>query len=79
MNTELLKSRVKGRVVFRYFVADQLVYACDDGFCFPVPIEDTRNGDASPPIFNASDKAIYFMRWIRKHMENLHFADAAGF
>lgn len=27
----LLKTRVKGGVRFRYFVADELVYACDDG------------------------------------------------
>jgi len=33
-------------------------------FTFPVPIEDTGDG-----TFNAEDKAIYFMRYIRKYLE----------
>ena len=35
-------------------------------FVFPVPIEDT--GDAT---FKVTDKAILFMRYIRKHLETL--------
>ena len=35
-------------------------------FVFPVPVEDI--GDAT---FNARDKALLFMRYIRKHLDNL--------
>ncbi len=37
----------------------------DSIFTFPVPIEDTGDGQ-----FNAEDKAILFMRYIRKELEN---------
>lgn len=37
-----------------------------ENFVFPVPIEDT--GDAT---FKSSDTGIYFMRYIRKHLETL--------
>jgi hypothetical protein len=35
-------------------------------FEFPVPIDDTGTG-----VFLANDKAIIFMRWIRKHLAYL--------
>lgn len=35
-------------------------------FIFPVPIDDTGDGQ-----FNAEDKALIFMRYIRKHVEAL--------
>lgn len=35
-------------------------------FQFPVPIKDT--GDA---VFKDKDKALLFMRYIRKHIENI--------
>ncbi len=35
-------------------------------FQFPVPIEDCGDGQ-----FNVEDKAILFMRYIRKHLENI--------
>lgn len=38
----------------------------DSIFVFPVPIDDTGEGQ-----FNAEDKAILFMRYIRKQLENL--------
>lgn len=40
-------------------------------FLFPVPISDT--GTAT---FNAMDKAIIFMRWIRKHADAIKEAKA---
>lgn len=60
-----LTSRVSsGKVVkFMHYQSGNLWYRCEDGFEFPVPLEDT--GTAS---FNAEDKAIMFMKWIRKHM-----------
>jgi hypothetical protein len=38
-------------------------------FEFPVPIEDTAGAR-----FLRSDKGIFFMRWIRKHIEFLNTA-----
>ena len=57
---------VKGKVKFMYYRKDNLYYRTDNGFVFPVPVSDT--GDAS---FLAEDKAILFMRYIRKEMDNM--------
>lgn len=35
-------------------------------FDFPVPIDDSGGGE-----FGKSEKAVYLMRWIRKHIEYL--------
>jgi hypothetical protein len=45
-------------------IEGELWYATSDGFKFPVPIADVRTG-----VFNAEDKAILFMRWIRKQID----------
>jgi hypothetical protein len=58
-----LADRVKGKVTFSHFTLSELWYKTDDGFEFPVHIDDTGNG-----IYMAEDKAIYFMRFIRSHM-----------
>jgi predicted GTPase len=55
---------VKGKKVnFVGYRKMNLYYETECGFRFPVPIEDT--GDAT---FMASDKAMFFMRYIRKQM-----------
>lgn len=61
-----LKSMVgTGKVVnFQYYRDNSLWYSTEDGFVFPVPIEDIGNA-----TFKAQDKAILFMRYIRKHLE----------
>lgn len=51
-------------VKFLYYRAKELWYETELGFKFPVPIDDT--GEAT---FLASDKAMLFMRYIRKHMD----------
>lgn len=61
-----LKSRVKGQVNFAHYQDGNLFYRCDDGFEFPVPLTDC--GSAR---FPAQEKAMLFMRWIRKHMSLL--------
>lgn len=63
-----LKEEVKSgkKVKFLYYWTGKLWYQTESGFKFPVPIEDT--GDAQ---FLAEDKAILFMRWIRKHKDEL--------
>lgn len=62
-----LKDHVKGKVRFQYFRDGNLFYKTDTGLLFPVPVEDTGKG-----IFQAEDSGIYFMRYIRKHLETLN-------
>jgi len=60
-----LKEHIKGYVTFLHYKEKELWYITSETqFTFPVPIEDC--GTAT---FFASDKAILFMRYIRKHME----------
>lgn len=64
-----ITSLVNKRIVhFQFYRKGFLYYniSGDEEFLFPVPIEDT--GDAT---FKASDPAIYFMRYIRKHLDTL--------
>jgi hypothetical protein len=59
------------KVTFLFYRQRELWYRTDDGFEFPVPIEDTGDG-----VFLASDKAMMFMRYIRKHIKYLEDARA---
>jgi len=63
-----IKDLVKGTVVrFVRYRAGNLYYeVIDKNFEFPVPIEDC--GEAT---FPAEEKAMLFMRYIRKHLEVL--------
>jgi hypothetical protein len=63
-----LKDLVKDgkKVHFMFYRKMELWYKTDDGFEFPVPIEDIGDG-----IFLNEDKAMLFMRYIRKHLENI--------
>jgi len=62
-----IKDLVKDKKVrFSFYRQKELWYTTDDGFEFPVPITDA--GDA---VFLAEDKAIYFMRYIRKQLANI--------
>jgi hypothetical protein len=51
------------KVRFLHYQDKELWYVTECGFEFPVPISDTGSG-----IFLPEDKAIAFMRWIRKHI-----------
>lgn len=81
---ETLRSRVSGRVRFSFFRDGALWYRCDDGWEFPVPVSDTGNTQGASPTFLPDDKAIVFMRWIRRAMareeeaRNEAAAEAAG-
>jgi len=68
MINSFIKEEVKSnkRVKFIFYRAKNLWYETESGFPFPVPLEDI--GDAT---FMAEDKAILFMRYIRKHKELL--------
>lgn len=59
-----LKECIQGTVKFQFYRCSELHYRCKNGFTFIVPISDTD--DAS---FNAEDKGIFFMRWIKKALD----------
>lgn len=60
-----IKDHVKGVVKFQYYRDGMLFYETSETkFLFPVPISDI-----GPATFMAEDKAMLFMRWIRKFME----------
>lgn len=55
---------VKGRSKFQFYREGNLYYETDTGLTFPIPIVDTAGA-----TFLAEDKSMFFMRWIRKHLE----------
>jgi hypothetical protein len=61
-----LKDMVSGGklVTFTHYFDGNLWYKTEDNFNFPVPVSDI--GTAT---FMASDRAMLFMRYIRKHLE----------
>jgi hypothetical protein len=69
INADLLKSRVKEPVHFSFFRDGALWYTCADGWTFPIPVRDTDNAQGASPTFNAEEKGILLMKWIRKAME----------
>ena len=60
------------KVRFLRYKMGELWYATENGFEFPVPISDCGDG-----TFLAEDKAILFMRYIRKHLAYLEEAKRA--
>lgn len=69
-NNKSLPQMVKNnKVNFVFYKEENLWYEINVDnqiLQFPVPTSDTGNG-----IFLASDKATLFMRYIKKHLENL--------
>jgi hypothetical protein len=68
LNTRTLKEMVQNnqKVAFQFYRDGQLWYATECSFEFPVPISEAGNA-----TFFAEDKAILFMRYLRRHMEYL--------
>lgn len=66
-----IKDMVKDskKVVFTRFKEGELWYRTEYGFEFPVPVEDTGTATFLP-----EDKAMLFMRYIRKHIAFLEKA-----
>jgi hypothetical protein len=66
-----IKDMVKDnkQVTFVHFKEGELWYRTDDGFEFPVPVADVGNA-----TMLAKDKALLFMRYIRKHLDMLNEA-----
>jgi len=61
-----LKEHVLGPCTFQYYRQGNLMYKTATGLEFPIPVLDTNDA-----TFKAEDKGIFFMRWIRKHLETL--------
>jgi hypothetical protein len=63
-----IKEMVAGnrQVRFTRYRDGELWYITDDGFEFPVPVADIGNA-----TFLAQDKALLFMRYIRKHLQSI--------
>jgi hypothetical protein len=68
-----IKDMVKDnkKVSFVFYREGELWYKTECGFQFSVPINDV----GSAAMLN-EDKAILYMRWIRKHMEAIEKAKA---
>lgn len=60
------------RVEFLFYKHGELWYTIDGEFEFPVPVADAGDG-----TFLVKDKAILFMRYIRKHLENIEAGKSA--
>lgn len=58
------------KVSFSYYKDSELWYETQDGFLFPVPTSDIGNA-----TFLKEDKAILFMRYIKKHIDVLEKKD----
>jgi len=66
--THTIKEIIKDHVAHLKFIQDgkayyEVVVDMGTSYEFPIPINDMGTG-----IFNRDDKAILFMRWIRKAM-----------
>lgn len=68
MNIKDMVSNNK-QVKFLRYQKKELWYVTECGFEFPVPIEDTGDG-----AFKNEDKAMLFMRWIRKQVDAINSA-----
>lgn len=67
-----IKDHIQGRCRFAYYRDGALWYRTETNFIFPVPIEDIGNA-----TFLDEDKAMLFMRYIRKHMAALEIAQGS--
>lgn len=61
-----LKEMIRGKVKFDFYRDGNLYYRTENNLLFPVPVSDT--GTAT---FLAEDKAILFMRYIRKFIVSM--------
>lgn len=61
------------KVKFKFYRDGYLWYATDCDFEFPVPISDIGNA-----TFLCEDRAMLFMRYIRKHLDLIAEAKAVN-
>jgi len=62
--SDLVKDNKKVR--FSHYRDGEFFYTTDDGFTFPVPLDDITGNKVT---LLAEDKALLFMRWIRKYID----------
>lgn len=65
--TYTVKDCINGPVKFQFYRSGVLYYKCANGFVFEVPVTDTNDA-----VFKDEDKGIFFMRWIRKALDQLN-------
>ena len=68
-----VKEHVMGRSYFQFYKQGNLYYKTDTGVEFHIPISDTNDA-----TFEAEDKSIFFMRWIRKTLEMLSSVETSA-
>ncbi len=61
-----IKEHIKGEVEFQFYKEGSLYYKTQSGITFEVPVNE-----AGTATFLAKDKAMLFMRYIRKHLEHM--------
>ena len=67
-NVKLIDVVKDNKVVrFAYFRDGEFWYECEDGLLFPISLAEATAGRAT---FLAQDKAIYFMRWIKRYLDS---------
>lgn len=66
MTALTLKDHIQGKVVFEFYRDGNLWYKTSTNLSFPVPISDTQTA-----VFPAQEKGIFFMRWIRKFLNEV--------
>jgi hypothetical protein len=54
---------------FSHFVNSELWYEAENGFLFPV-----TTYDAGTARFNAEEKSVLLMRWVRQHLKKIEEA-----
>lgn len=54
------------KVYFSFYRDGELWYKAENGFEFPIPPDDMKGA-----IFKAEDKSLYFMRFMKKHLDFL--------
>ncbi len=66
--TDLVRGEQK--VKFSYYKDREFWYQHENGFIFPIPLSDVDDASSKPTLL-AEDKAMFFMRWIRKYIAEL--------
>lgn len=71
---DIVRDGKKARIT--HFYNGELWYETEDGFKFPVPVSDaTEVGNAT---FQAEEKAMLLMRYIRKHLQFLEESNVSA-
>lgn len=67
-----LKDLVKNKKVrFLFYRDEKFYYEQEDGFVFPI---SRQEADAGRATFLAEDKAIYYMRWMKRYIDECRAA-----